>query len=102
VAAFAGRIEEARTTTIDHKTELQEVLARSGKQVSYVVLDVDGPPHDRRFACAALVNGAELGRGSGRTKKDAEQEAAGRALESLGSSTASTAGPTLETGGSRA
>jgi ribonuclease III len=86
VAAFAGRIEEARTTTIDHKTELQEVLARSGRQVTYSVLDVDGPPHERHFLCAALVDGDELGRGTGRTKKDAEQEAAGRALESLGAS----------------
>jgi ribonuclease III len=59
------------------------VLARSGRQVSYVVIDVDGPPHDRRFVCAATVDGEELGRGSGRSKKDAEQVAAGRALEAL-------------------
>jgi ribonuclease III len=84
VEAFAERIEEARTTTVDHKTELQEVLARSSKQVSYAVLDAEGPPHDRQFVCAALVDGEELGRGSGRTKKDAEQQAAGRVLESLG------------------
>jgi ribonuclease III len=86
VQAFAPRIEEARTTTTDHKTELQEVLARSGRQVAYAVIDVDGPPHDRRFVCAASVDGEELGRGSGRSKKDAEQEAAGRALEALAAS----------------
>ncbi len=34
VAAFAGRIEYARTTYVDHKTELQEVLARLGRAVS--------------------------------------------------------------------
>jgi ribonuclease-3 len=83
VAAFSSRIEEARTTTIDHKTELQEVLARSGRQVSYVVLDVEGPPHERRFVCAAMVDGDELGRGEGPSKKAAEQEAAGKALEML-------------------
>jgi ribonuclease-3 len=83
VDAFEQRIEEARTTTIDHKTELQEVLAQSGRQVSYAVLDVEGPPHDRLFVCAALVGGEELGRGTGRSKKDAEQEAAGLALEAL-------------------
>jgi ribonuclease-3 len=83
VDAFASRIEEARTTTIDHKTELQEVLARTGRQVSYAVLDVEGPPHERRFACAALVDGEELGRGTGRSKKDAEQEAAEQALAAL-------------------
>jgi ribonuclease-3 len=83
VAAFSGRIEEARTTTIDHKTELQEVLARSGRQVTYAVLDVEGPPHERRFVCAAMVDGDELGRGAGPSKKAAEQEAAGKALEAL-------------------
>ena len=69
---------------VDHKTELQEVLARSGRQVSYSVLDVEGPPHDRRFVCAALVDGEELGRGKGRSKKDAEQEAARQALVAIG------------------
>ncbi len=83
VAAFDSRIEEARTTTIDHKTELQEVLARAGKQVSYSVLEVEGPPHERNFVCAALVDGEEVGRGSGRSKKDAEQEAAEQALAAL-------------------
>ena len=83
VEAFAARIEEARTTTIDHKTELQEVLARTGRQVSYSVLEVEGPPHDRRFLCAALVDGDELGRGEGRSKKAAEQEAAEEALSAL-------------------
>jgi ribonuclease-3 len=83
VAAFAARIEYARTTHVDHKTELQEVLARTGKQVSYAVLEVEGPPHDRRFLCAALIDGEELGRGDGRSKKAAEQEAAKQALESL-------------------
>jgi ribonuclease III len=44
---------------------------------------VAGPPHDRHFECAALVDGEELGRGSGRTKKDAEQTAAQQALAAL-------------------
>ncbi len=47
------------------------------------MLDVEGPPHERRFVCAALVDGEELGRGTGRSKKDAEQEAAEQALEAL-------------------
>lgn len=83
VAAFSDRIEYARTTHVDHKTELQEALAKSGRSVSYSVLDVDGPPHDRHFECAALVDGEVLGRGSGRAKKDAEQAAAKQALEAL-------------------
>jgi ribonuclease III len=84
VDAFAERIEYARTSHVDNKTELQEALARSGKQVAYVVLEVDGPPHDRRFVCAALVDGEQVGVGRGSTKKAAEQEAAQQVLEALG------------------
>jgi len=84
VAAFSERIEYARSSHVDYKTELQEALARSGKQVHYTVLEVEGPPHDRRFVCAAHVAGAQLGIGRGSTKKAAEQEAARQALEALG------------------
>jgi ribonuclease-3 len=83
VEAFAARIEYARTTHVDHKTELQESLARSGRQVSYVVLSAEGPPHERHFTCAALVDGVELGVGAGGSKKAAEQEAAREALTKL-------------------
>jgi len=83
VAAFSDRIEYARTTHVDHKTELQEALAKSGRSVAYAVLDVEGPPHERHFECAALVDGEELGRGAGRAKKDAEQAAAKQALAAL-------------------
>jgi ribonuclease III len=80
VDAFAGRIEYAVTSHVDHKTELQEVLARLGQQVSYVVLDVEGPPHDRVFTCAAVIEDEQAGVGKGRSKKAAEQEAAREAL----------------------
>jgi ribonuclease-3 len=83
VAAFSDRIEYARTTHVDHKTELQEALARTGRTVSYAVLDVEGPAHDRHFSCAAQIDGVELGTGTGRTKKEAEQAAAQVALEAL-------------------
>ena len=84
VAAFAPRIEYALTSHVDYKTELQEELARRGLQVTYNVLDVEGPPHDRRFTCAAMIDGEETGVGQGSSKKAAEQEAARRALEHLG------------------
>jgi ribonuclease-3 len=83
VAAFDGRITYALTTHVDHKTELQEELARQGRQVAYNVLDVQGPPHDRTFTCAAMIDGEEAGVGTGRSKKDAEQAAAGKALARL-------------------
>jgi ribonuclease-3 len=83
VAAFDGRIQYALTSHVDHKTELQEELARQGRQVVYNVLDVKGPPHDRTFTCAAIVDGEEAGVGSGRSKKAAEQAAAREALDRL-------------------
>src|SRR5204863_666572 len=83
VAAFDGRITYALTTHVDHKTELQEELARKGLQVVYNVLDVQGPPHDRMFRCAAMIDGDEVGVGTGRSKKAAEQAAAKQALDRL-------------------
>jgi ribonuclease-3 len=83
IDSFAGRIEYALTTHVDHKTELQEALARSGRQVVYVVRSAEGPPHERHFTCAAVVDGEELGLGSGRSKKAAEQEAAREVLEKI-------------------
>ena len=84
VSAFDGRIDYALTTHVDYKTELQETLARRGQSVNYAVLDVEGPPHDRRFTCAAVIDGDQLGVGSGESKKAAEQEAANEALAKLG------------------
>ena len=88
VQAFSGRIEYAITTHVDYKTELQEALARRGQSVNYSVLEVDGPPHDRRFRCAAVIEGEQLGVGEGESKKAAEQEAAKEVLARLGESSA--------------
>jgi ribonuclease-3 len=83
VDAFRGQMEYAATHSVDYKTELQEELARLRKQVIYTVLEMQGPAHDRRFTCAALIDGEQLGVGTGSTKKEAEQEAALEALRSL-------------------
>jgi ribonuclease-3 len=83
VDAFRPRIDYALTTHVDHKTELQEALARSGRQVSYAVLSAEGPAHERHFTCAAIVDGQQLGVGEGKSKKAAEQEAAREALTKL-------------------
>jgi ribonuclease-3 len=93
VEAFDERIEYAATGHVDHKTELQEALARRGRQVSYSVVNVEGPPHDRHFTCAASIDGEQVGLGTGRSKKAAEQEAARQAMESLG-----VEGETVQTG----
>lgn len=84
VEAFGPEIEEAIERPVDFKSMLQERLARRGEQVRYRVLKEEGPPHDRRFTVAAVIGDEEVARGRGRSKKDAEQEAARGVLESIG------------------
>ena len=79
-AAFGERIEYAITSHVDHKTELQEELARLGLQVDYALRTTEGPPHARSFTTAALVDGEEWGVGTGPSKKASEQAAAMEAL----------------------
>jgi ribonuclease-3 len=83
VEAFVPEIEDALEHPVDYKSALQERLARRGALVSYAVVDEQGPPHDRTFSISATIEGAEVGRGTGRSKKDAEQEAAQSALDAL-------------------
>ena len=80
VIAFGPQIQFAAETSIDFKSELQEVLARRGARVSYDVTEAVGPAHDRRFEVAARIDGEVAGTGSGRSKKAAEQAAAEQAL----------------------
>jgi ribonuclease III len=80
VEAFSGQIEEALDNPVDFKSVLQERLARRGEVVSYRIESEEGPPHDRSFVAVAEVAGETLGKGEGRTKKAAEQEAALQAL----------------------
>src|SRR5215207_4167864 len=83
VESFDEEIEQATRERLDFKSELQERLARDGATVSYEVTGEEGPPHERRFEVRATVGGDEVGTGSGRSKKEAEQAAARRALEEL-------------------
>ncbi|MGI9020131.1 MAG: ribonuclease III family protein [Solirubrobacterales bacterium] len=83
IAAFSEQIVLASYELLDYKSALQERLARDGATVSYAVTGESGPPHDRRFDVDALAGGAVIGKGSGRSKKTAEQEAAARAIERL-------------------
>jgi ribonuclease-3 len=83
VEAFQGQIEQALENPVDFKSELQERLARRAEIVDYEIETEDGPPHDRRFVALAMVDGEQLGRGEGKTKKAAEQSAAERALDRL-------------------
>ncbi len=83
VDAFAPEIQNALEHSVDYKSALQERLARRGELVSYTVVDEQGPPHDRTFTVQATIRGKEIGSGAGRSKKDAEQEAAQSALEAM-------------------
>ena len=66
------------------KSQLLELVqARALGQPTYDVVSEEGPSHDREFTVAALVDGDEVGRGTARSKKAAEQEAAERALAAL-------------------
>ena len=84
VESFAEEVEEALEHPVDYKSVLQERLARRAEVVTYLTVAEDGPAHDRSFVAVAEVAGKELGRGEGRTKKSAEQEAALQALDGLG------------------
>jgi ribonuclease-3 len=83
VEAFEPEIADALDNPVDFKSTLQERLARRGELVSYDVVAELGPPHDRTFEVVASVGSAPVGRGAGRSKKHAEQEAARIALETL-------------------
>jgi ribonuclease III len=84
VQAFEPEIEQALEHPVDFKSTLQERLARRGETVSYAVVDETGPPHDRTFTVSAQVAGQQLATGIGRSKKDAEQQAAQSALLEIG------------------
>jgi ribonuclease III len=67
----------------DHKSRLQEKAVRDGAGTPRYVLVGSGPDHDRTYQAEVFVAGALLGAGAGRSKKDAEQEAARNAWEGL-------------------
>lgn len=81
VEAFAAQVEDAIENPVDYKSLLQETLARRSELVSYRIVEASGPAHDRDFVAVAEVAGEQIGRGAGKTKKAAEQEAASHALE---------------------
>lgn len=68
---------------LDPKTQLQELTAELGLGSPTYVLEDEGPDHDKTFFAEVLVGGRRRGSGSGRTKKAAEQQAAGEAIDSL-------------------
>lgn len=69
----------------DYKTKLQEIVQESHEEtLNYVVTNVSGPDHDKRYEIEVHLNSNVIGKGTGRSKKQAEQEAAKQALELMG------------------
>jgi ribonuclease-3 len=82
---FDPMLVEAATrgAGLDWKTSLQELGAARGLGAPSYVVEDDGPDHAKTFAAAVVLSGTVYGRGSGRTKKAAEQEAAAAAWRAL-------------------
>ena len=88
---FIGRFLDAEISKVlekgscqDHKSLLQEYCQTVFHSYpSYSLLKKSGPEHDRLFCMEVKINGKTYGRGTGRSKKNAEQEAASKALEAI-------------------
>ncbi len=69
----------------DSKSLLQELVQRTRKKLPvYTVLESNGPDHNKSFTVGVLVDGKEIAKASGKSKQEAQQEAAKQALEILG------------------
>ncbi|MEI2701033.1 MAG: ribonuclease III domain-containing protein [Baekduia sp.] len=81
VEAFEPELAQALEHPVDFKSALQERLAQRGETVSYDLVAEAGPPHDRTFTMRASASDRVAASGTGRSKKQAEQDAARRLLE---------------------
>ncbi len=69
----------------DYKTSLQEIIQKNpGERLEYHLVGSSGPDHNKHFKVEVLLNSNVIGRGGGRSKKEAEQQAAREALELMG------------------
>jgi ribonuclease-3 len=81
---FLDDIAEKRLGQQDYKTRLQEISQMLfHAPPTYSIASESGPDHDKRFVTEISVGGKPLGRGEGKSKKEAEQEAARKALAHL-------------------
>ncbi len=78
------QLTSAGQAAADYKTSLQELVQKkSGQTLTYHMISESGPDHLKHFSVAVRLNGETMGTGGGRSKKEAEQEAARAALEAL-------------------
>ncbi len=77
-------ISEGKYPSLDFKTILQEAFQLDeGKTPVYRIVSESGPAHDKTFEAVVLVDNRKIGKGSGKSKKEAEQSAAKAAWESM-------------------
>ena len=77
-------VMENRTLFFDAKTKLQEIVQQDpDSQLKYEMISEDGPSHSRVFIAAVYLNDKEIGRGTGSSKKGAQQDAAEHAIINL-------------------
>ncbi|MCL2851547.1 MAG: ribonuclease III [Defluviitaleaceae bacterium] len=84
---FSDKLESgaAQGFEADYKSRLQEIVQnRSKSTIVYKIVAEEGPDHDKRFTAEAVKDTRVVGRGGGKTKKDAEQQAALAALKRMG------------------
>ena len=68
----------------DYKTALQEhIQQKRHASIAYELIGETGPDHDKRFTTRVLIAGEAMGEGTGRSKKEAEQQAAAAALHRI-------------------
>ncbi|MFR5876395.1 MAG: ribonuclease III [Eubacterium sp.] len=86
ILRFLSReVENQHSNFKDYKTALQEVVQQNPDEtLNYVLVGESGPDHDKRFESEVHLNSNVIGRGTGRSKKQAEQEAAREALKLMG------------------
>ncbi len=78
-------VDAAHMSLRDFKTLLQEIIRKNpGERLSYVVTGESGPDHDKSFVVEVHLNSNIIGRGTGKSKKQAEQAAAKEALALMG------------------
>jgi ribonuclease III len=82
---FSGLLADlaTRRASLDYKTSLQELTAAECASLPVYELTEEGPDHEKRFTAVVRVDGDPLGRGEGRSKKEAEQAAAQQAYDAL-------------------
>ena len=84
IIVFPKIITNSMEFFTDYKSKLQEYIqAESRKGVEYVVINEKGPAHAKTVEVVVMHEGTRLGKGIGKTKKDAEQQAAKNALKIL-------------------